>query len=115
MSASAWTSAAWMAEFVHKLGRRRIYFTDHALDRWWDRCRANRVKGRSEALSLLRSSLNASTWKRDLPEWTSLSLWHQATAEGFIYITPDSGFVVRRNPNRDRVAVSYIERLRKAE
>jgi hypothetical protein len=98
-----------MATFNCQHGRRRIYFTDHALDRWWQRCKQNDVYGRQHAMDLLRSSLEEAIWSRSLPPWSRLSIWHQARAEGFLRIGDEAGFVVNRNENGDLVAVSYIE------
>ena len=100
-----------MAKFTYDLGRKTIFFSDHALDRWWERCRANRINGRQEALDLLRHRLDGDgVWTTSLPPWNMLNLWHQARAEGFIQLDADAGFVVNKNPSRDLVAVTYIER-----
>ena len=99
-----------MANFMREVGRREIVFTDHALDRWWQRCEENEINGRREALRLLDSVMDFATWKHSIPEWAGLSIWNLARAEGFVYIDDYSGFVVNRNPNGDRVAVTYIEK-----
>lgn len=100
-----------MATFVHEQGRRTIYFSDHSLDRWWERCEANGLHGRQKAMDLLRERLVAATWKgRWMPTWAQVSLWNRATSEGFLLLDEDSGFVVVRNANRDLVAVTYIEK-----
>lgn len=97
-----------MATFTHQHGRKKIHFTDHALDRWWERCKENDIHGRQQAMNLLRERLAQAKWT-SIPSWARLSLWNQARAEGFLAIDPDAGFVVNQNPNRDRVAVTYIE------
>ena len=99
-----------MARFKHKQERRVIHFTDHALDRWWERCKKNDVHGRKEALALLRERLESAKWG-SIPAWARLSLWNRARAEGFLALDEDSGFVVNQNggASRDRVAVTYIE------
>ena len=100
-----------MATFVHKQDRITIYFTDHALDRWWERCEENGLHGRQKAMNLLRERLAGATWTgRYLPDWTRVSLWNRARAEGFLSLDDDSGFVVNRNPGADYVAVTYIEK-----
>lgn len=103
-----------MAKFIHKLGRREIFFTDHALDRWWERCEKNDIHGRQQALDLLKSSLDKAKWDRDLPAWSRLSRWNRAQAEGFVEIDEASGFVVNKNKQKngyDRVAVTYIDNI----
>jgi hypothetical protein len=99
-----------MANYRRTLGRREIIFTDHALDRWWQRCEENEVKGRRDALRLLDSAMEHATWRSTTPDWAGLSIWNLARAEGFVHIDENSGFVVNRNPNGDRVAVTYIEK-----
>lgn len=98
-----------MATFRHQQGRRLIHFTDHALDRWWERCEQNEIHGRQEAMDLLRASLDDAQWNRAMPPWNRLSIWHRARAEGFLSLTDESGFVINKNETGDLVAVSYIE------
>jgi hypothetical protein len=97
-------------QFIHRQGRRKIFFSNHALDRWWDRCKKNEVHGRKDALALLRERLQEATWE-SLPAWSRLSMWNRARAEGFLALDENSGFVVNQNAGerRDRVAVTYIE------
>jgi hypothetical protein len=101
-----------MATFAYKLDRRQIFFTDHALDRWWERCQQNGLHGRQQAMTLLRERLGAARWTTEPPAWARLNLWHRACAEGMVVLDDDSGFVVNRNPQPDgsyqRVAVTYI-------
>ena len=98
--------------FSYKLGRRKIYFTNHALDRWWERCNKNKGLGRNESVSLLSEVLGKGRWTTEMPAWSRLSLWNRSIAEGFIYVDQDSGFVINRNRvSRDRVAVTYIENI----
>lgn len=94
---------------VTQLGRRKIHFTDHALDRWWNRCEANNMNGRQAALGFLKEKLAESKWERSCPPWSRLKLWNKARAEGYIRIDENSAFVVNRNPNKELVAVTYIE------
>jgi hypothetical protein len=97
---------------VYKHGRRVIHFSNHALDRWWDRCKANDVHGRKDALDLLRERLGYAAWSRSLPAWSRTSLWNRARAEGFLALDENSGFIINRNDvTRDRVAVTYIENV----
>lgn len=98
--------------FVYRQTRQPIVFSNHALDRWWERCEANQLNGRKAAMALLRARLTKATWiYRELPGWANVSLYHRARAEGFLALDEDAGFVVNRNAGGDRVAVSYLERL----
>jgi hypothetical protein len=99
-----------MAQFSQKIGRKMVYWTDHSLDRWWERCEDNDRAGRQECLTRLRERLSEHRIERDLPAWGRVSLFHRARAEGFLYIDDDSGFIINRNANGDFVAVTYIER-----
>jgi hypothetical protein len=100
-----------MANFNAQIGRKTIYFSDHSLDRWWERCQENGLHGRQQAMDLLRSRLAEASWMgRAMPVWTRLSRWHRARAEGFLALDDESGFVVNRNIGGDFVAVTYIER-----
>ena len=98
-----------MAQFSYRVGRKTVFWTDHALDRWWERCGANHLNGRVAALKLLRERLEAQRLDRDLPPWGRVTQWHRARAEGFLYIDDHSGFIINKNPSRDLVAVTYIE------
>lgn len=104
-----------MSSFTHQHGRLTIFFSDHALDRWWERCQANGGHGRQQAMDLLRNKLNeiaANPQKhleRTAPPWSHLSLWHQARAENYLMLASDSCFVINRNETGDLVAVTYIE------
>jgi hypothetical protein len=100
-----------MSSFTHEHGRRKIFFSDHALDRWWERCEQNDVHGRNEAMNLLRERLETAVWSRSTPGWAKISRWHRARAEGFLALDDVSGFVINRNPTGDRVAVTYIDSL----
>lgn len=98
--------------FSYKLGRREIFFSNHALERWWERCRKNKMVGHRESLQLLSLALESGRWSTELPAWSRVSLWNRAVAEGFVYMDADSGFVVNRNSHSgDRVAVTYIENI----
>jgi hypothetical protein len=98
-----------MAQFSFRVGRKTVFWTDHALDRWWERCGANHLTGRQAALKLLRERLEERRLERELPPWADVTLWHRARAEGFLYIDETSGFIINKNPSRDLVAVTYIE------
>lgn len=98
-----------MAQFSYRVGRKTVFWTDHALDRWWERCERNELAGRKAATKLLQESLKKRRLERELPSWADVTLWHRALAEGFIYIDERSGFIINRNPSRDLVAVTYIE------
>jgi hypothetical protein len=109
-----------MSQFKHNVGRREIFFTDHSLDRWWERCRFDKSVGRKEALALLEKRLDdGARWTTEAPAWSRLSLWHRARAEGFIYIDDDSGFVINRNRQEDgsyeRVAVTYVTNIEREQ
>lgn len=99
-----------MAQFSYRVGRRTVYWTDHALERWWERCEENECNGHRDAMGLLEEKLKCIWVDRDLPPWSKVTRWHRALAEFFIYIEDDSGFIVNRNPNGDYVAVTYIEK-----
>jgi hypothetical protein len=103
-----------MAEFAEKIGRKTIWWTNHALDRWWERCNANETSGRRAAMELLREKVQDRRLERDLPPWSRVTLFHRARAEGFLPLDEDSGFIVNKNPNGDLVAVTYIENERVA-
>jgi hypothetical protein len=98
-----------MSQFSYRIGRKTVFWTDHALDRWWERCERNHLNGRQAAIGLLREHLSHRRLERDLPSWADVNKWHRALAEGFIYIDKTSGFIINKNPSRDLVAVTYIE------
>lgn len=98
-----------MADFSYRIGRKTVFWTDHALDRWWERCKRNHLNGRKEALALLEERLAAKRMERELPPWSGVSRFHRALAEGFIYIDERSGFVINKNPSKHLIAVTYIE------
>lgn len=98
--------------FTHNVGRRKIAFTTHALDRWWERCEANAVHGRNAALDLLRERLDAAQWSRSLPCWSRVSLWNEAIAEGFVCVGENEGFIVNKSPETgDLLAVTFIDQI----
>lgn len=98
-----------MARFEAEIGRKKIFFSDHALDRWWERCEENHVHGRKEAMALLRERLADAEWSREQPPWAHLSLWHRGRADGFLMINGSACFVVNKNPSKHLVAVTYLE------
>ena len=100
-----------MANFSEKINRRTIHFTDHALDRWWERFDENEIAGRADALDNLRQSLKESSVSRELPSWARVNRYHRAIADHFVKIDDDAGFVINRNPNGDFVAVTFIDKL----
>jgi hypothetical protein len=100
-----------MAQFVHKHDRRTIYFTYHALNRWWDRCQQNGINGRMAAMDLLRVKLASAIWTHDIPSWARVTLFNRARAEGFLALDERSGFVINKNPNKEQVAVTYLEEI----
>jgi hypothetical protein len=100
-----------MASISYQFGRRKIFFSDHALDRWWERCEANNIKGRQAAIDLLKERLKDAKWTRDVPPWSKLSVFHRARVEGVIYLDASTCFIINKNPNGDLVAVTYLERL----
>lgn len=98
-----------MAQFSYRVGRKTVFWTDHALDRWWERCERNHLNGRQAALRLLSERLENRRLERDLPAWSGVSKFHRWLADGFIYIDERSGFVINKNPSKDLIAVTYIE------
>ena len=99
-----------MASFSTRIRRRVIHFTDHALDRWWEREADNVPLGRRQALELLRERLEGAQAMRDLPPWARVSLFHKARLDHFVDLGDESGFVVNRNEGGDFVAVTYINK-----
>lgn len=100
-----------MAKFLHIHEKKKIFFTDHSLDRFWERCKENDVHGRQQALNHLRKRLADATWFVEIPSWTKVSDWNRERADGFLSLDENSGFVVNKNPSGDRVAVTYLENL----
>jgi hypothetical protein len=99
-----------MSVFVRKIGRYPIAFSDHALDRWWERHHGEDACGRRAALEALDRALDGATRTTEPPAGTSLSLWHRARADHYI-VCEDGFFVVNRGDGaggRDRVATTYI-------
>lgn len=100
-----------MANFSEKINRYTVHFSDHALDRWWERYDDNETKGRVDALEDLRDKLRSSRKSREMPPWARVNRFHRARADHFLEISDESGFVVNRNPNGDFVAVTFIDKL----
>lgn len=100
-----------MANFSEKINRKTVHFTDHALDRWWERYDPNEVAGRRDALEALREKLKGSQTSREMPPWARINRFHKAKADHFVNIDDEAGFVVNRNPNGDFVAVTFIDKL----
>lgn len=98
-----------MAQMMRQVGRRKIFFTDHALDRFWQRFLDKEPHaGRKEAREALDTLMEAARWNRTPPPWARMNLWHRARCEGVVHLDDDHVFIVHRNPNRDLVAVTYI-------
>ena len=83
-----------MASFAHNFGRRTIHFSDHALDRWWQRFHGDDCSGRQAAMSELRDRLADALVSHDPPAWARVSLWHRARAE--LYLLVDAPEPVRQ-------------------
>ena len=63
-----------MASFVHTFGRRTVFFSDHALDRWWQRFHGDDCSGRQGAMNELRARLAGALVLTDPPAWARVSL-----------------------------------------
>jgi len=100
-----------VAAFNAQVGRHTIHFSDHALDRFWERCCHEGYIGRREALLRLRAALaGLERIQRQPPPWLRTSWWNIARAEGYLVVLEDTCIVVNRNANGDRVAVTTIVR-----
>jgi hypothetical protein len=104
-----------MASFRHQIGRRTIFFSDHALDRWWQRFHGDDRSGRQAAMNELRRRLAAAIVSTDPPAWARVSLWHRARAEMYLLVDApvpvlQAAFVINRNANGDRVACTCLIR-----
>jgi hypothetical protein len=98
-----------MAHIKHKLGRREIFFSDHALDRYWQRhLDDDPTAGRQECRERLRVEMETATWDRMPPVWSRMSRWHAARCEGVILLDNDHCFVINRNASGDLVAVTFL-------
>lgn len=89
-----------------------IHFTDHAMNRWWERCEANNLYGRQAAMNHLRERLAEARWVHWTPSWCRLTQWHRARAEGSLLLSDDCCFIVNRNASGDLVAVTYLEEIK---
>lgn len=87
----------------HVIGRRTIYFSVHAVERYYER-------SSSRSADELRAALAEARWSRALPRWVVLSTWHRARAEGAIVLNDEEAFIVNRNSNGDLVAVTFLSR-----
>ncbi len=98
-----------MARFSRTLRRRTVHFSDHALDRWWERDAqlAGCGAGRRDALRRLDGALDGAQVRRDAPPWARLSLWHRARADMFV-LAAGGCFVVVANPSGDLVATTFL-------
>lgn len=98
-----------MADILCELGRRQIFFTDHALDRYWQRhLDDNPNAGRKQARAKLRQELPNATWQRTPPPWAYMTIWHRARCEGVVMMDEGRCFIVNKNPSGDLVAVTFI-------
>ena len=97
--------------FARTVDKKKIHFSNHALDRWWERCEENEIHGRNQALDLLDEKLDGKKIHSRIPDWTKVNKYHRATARGFIPVGRHSGFVVNQNPNGDYVAVTFMDKL----
>lgn len=86
-------------------GRREVFFTDHALDRYFERT------GKKN-LSQLRKDLKLVTYDRREPSWMLLNPWHRARAEGFLLLGADSAFVCVRQSGGNRDALVSVTFMR---
>lgn len=87
-----------------QIGRRTVYLTDHARDRYYER---TEVRGR---LNRLERELEVARWDSCVPSWSRLSFWHRARAAGSVVLDDDRAFIVNCNPNGDLMAVTYLVR-----
>lgn len=98
-----------MAHFKHTIGRREVFFSDHALDRYWQRhLDDNPHAGRKECRETLDRELDGAFWMAGIPGWSRMTLWHRARCEGCVMLDDDHAFVINRNPSRDLVAVTFL-------
>lgn len=96
--------------FARKVGRYHIAFTNHALDRWWERHHGEDPCGRRAAMDALDKALDKAERTTEPPPGSNLSLWHRARADHYL-LCEDGFFVVNRGDGaggRDRVATTYI-------
>lgn len=96
-----------MSNVARAVGRKTIHFSDHALDRWWEREQSVDGCGRSEAIRRLDAALSGTVEQRDAPTWVRVSQWHRALACGYL-VAANGAFVVNRNKSGDYVAVTYL-------
>lgn len=98
-----------MAFMRHKIGRKEVWFSDHALDRYWQRYMDQHPHaGRKEARATLEQELDTAWMSRNQPPWARMSRWHAARLESLLFLDDGRAFVTVKNPGGDIVAVTYI-------
>jgi hypothetical protein len=98
-----------MAFMKHKVGRKEVFFTDHALDRYWERfVDQNPHAGRKEARAMLERELEQAELRHNRPSWARMSAWHAARCIYTLYLDCDRAFVINKNPSGDLLAVTYL-------
>lgn len=103
-----------MAFLKHRVGRKDIFFTDHALDRYWERyADQNPHAGRKEARTMLMKELETAELRRDRPAWAKMSWWHAARCIYTLHLDDDRCFIINKNPSSDLMAVTYLFNERK--
>ena len=82
------------------LGRRTIYLSMHAMERYYERS-----GGRT--LQDLERALDGARWIAGAPSYARMSVWHQGRCEGHVPAGPGA-FCICREPNRELVASTYV-------
>lgn len=103
-----------MTQVAKRVDDKTVYFSNHALDRWWERCEENEVNGRSKALRLLKQRLDESEVLRSMPPWVRDSVKAQISEgkeRGFLSLDNDNGFVIVENGKESFVAVTFLSKL----
>lgn len=105
-----------MTQVAKRVEDKTVYFSNHALDRWWERCQENEVNGRSKALRLLRQRLDDSKLlaSDSMPSWVRDSVKAKISEDkqrGFLSLDNDNGFVVVENGKESFVAVTFLSKL----
>jgi hypothetical protein len=104
-----------MSQIKKRIDDKVVYFSDHALDRWWERCEENEVNGRSRAIRLLRESLNECRLlpSGPMPSWVRDSAKSRLrnNQKGFLSLDNDNGFVIVEDGKGKFVAVTFLSKL----
>jgi hypothetical protein len=99
-----------MAFMKHTVGRKEIFFTDHSLDRYWERyVDQNPHAGRQQARESLMQELEDAELRRDRPAWARMSWWHAARCIYMLHLDDDRAFVINKNPSGDLLSVTYLQ------